>query len=151
MTLVAGIDSSTQTCKVTVRDLKTGVTVREGKASHPPETIVDPDVWWSALLKAVERAGGLDDVSAISVSGQQHTPIFLDVTGTPTADSPLWNDMGSHDAMMTLNAELAAMSGSVVRACPSRFPTPHPSCAGYATPTPTQHTAPPRSRLCTIG
>lgn len=106
MTLVAGIDSSTQSCKVSVRDLATGAQVREGKAPHPPETVVDPEAWWSALLLAVQRAGGLDDVAAISVSGQQHTPVFLDATGTPVADSPLWNDTGSHPHMVALNAEL---------------------------------------------
>ena len=106
MTLVAGIDSSTQSCKVTVRDLATGLQVRHGKASHPPQTIVHPDAWWEALLIAVERAGGLDDVVAVSVSGQQHTPIFLDATGTVVRDSPLWNDTGSHAHMIALNAEL---------------------------------------------
>lgn len=106
MTLVAGIDSSTQACKVTVRDVNTGVRVREGKASHPPDSIVDPEVWWRALLEAVRHAGGLDDVAAISVSGQQHTPIFLDAGGTPVAPSPLWNDTGSHPHMLALNEEL---------------------------------------------
>jgi xylulokinase len=106
MTLVAGIDSSTQACKVTVRDLETGRQLREGKASHPSDTIVDPAVWWDALLTAVNRAGGLNDVSAISVSGQQHTPIFLDASGNVVSKSPLWNDTGSHPHMMELNNEL---------------------------------------------
>ena len=106
MTLVAGIDSSTQSCKVTVRDLVTGVEVRNGKASHPPQTIVDPEAWWDALLLAVQRAGGLDDVAAVSVSGQQHTPVFLDAHGAVVCDSPLWNNTGSHPHMMALNAEL---------------------------------------------
>ena len=106
MVLVAGIDSSTQTCKVTVRDAATGDIVRSGKASHPSQTIVDPEAWWTALLTAVRRAGGLDDVSAISVSGQQHTPIFLDRAGQVVRDSPLWNDTGSHPHMLALNAEL---------------------------------------------
>jgi len=106
MTLVAGIDSSTQGCKVTVRDLETGARLREGKASHPAATIVDPEVWWTALLTAVNRAGGLADVDAIAVSGQQHTPIFLDATGAAVSDSPLWNDTGSHAQMMDLNNEL---------------------------------------------
>src|SRR4051794_25740599 len=95
-TLVAGIDSSTQSCKVTVRDLATGEQVREGKASHPSGTIVHPDHWWDALLTAVQRAGGLDDVIALSVSGQQHTPIFLDAAGRVVRSSPQWNDTGSH-------------------------------------------------------
>jgi len=106
MTLVAGVDSSTQTCKVTVRELETGALIREGKASHPPTTIVHPDAWWDALLRAVQRAGGLDDVSAISVSGQQHTPVFLDAQGGVVCDSPLWNDLGSHAQMVDLNREL---------------------------------------------
>lgn len=106
MRLVAGIDSSTQSCKVTVRDLDTGRCIREGAAPHPPQTIVDPEVWWDALLDAVRAAGGIGDVLAVSVSGQQHTPIFLDAQGVPTALSPLWNDLGSHPHMVALNAEL---------------------------------------------
>ena len=104
--LVAGIDSSTQSCKVSVRDLASGQQVREGKASHPAATIVDPNAWWDALLTAVRRAGGLDDVAAISVSGQQHTPIFLDASGAAVSNSPLWNDTGSHKHMLDLNAEV---------------------------------------------
>ncbi len=106
MTLVAGIDSSTQSCKVTVRDLTTGAQVREGKASHPSGSIVDPQAWWDALLTAVRRAGDLHDVAAVSVSGQQHTPIFLGSAGEVVCDSPLWNDTGSHPQMVELNAEL---------------------------------------------
>jgi len=106
MTLVAGIDSSTQGCKVTVRDLATGIPVREGKASHPPQSIVDPDVWWTALVTAVSRAGELHDIEAVSVSGQQHTPIFLGPAGDVVCSSPLWNDIGSHPQMVELNAEL---------------------------------------------
>jgi len=35
MPLVAGIDSSTQSCKVVVRDTDDGKLVREGHAAHP--------------------------------------------------------------------------------------------------------------------
>ena len=42
MTLVAGVDSSTQACKVVVRDAATGRLVREGRAKHPEGTEVDP-------------------------------------------------------------------------------------------------------------
>lgn len=105
-TLVAGIDSSTQSCKVTVRDLATGEQVREGKASHPSGTIVHPDRWWDALLTAIQRAGGLEDVIALSVSGQQHTPVFLDAAGRVVCESPLWNDTASHPHMVALNNEI---------------------------------------------
>ena len=35
MPLVAGVDSSTQSCKVVIRDAETGKLVREGRAPHP--------------------------------------------------------------------------------------------------------------------
>jgi xylulokinase len=106
MTLIAGIDSSTQSCKVSVRDLSTGEQIRDGKAAHPPRTILDPSAWWDALLTAVQRAGGIEDVAAVSISGQQHTPIFLSETGDVVCNSPLWNDTGSHAHMLALNEEL---------------------------------------------
>lgn len=70
MTLVAGIDSSTQSCKVVVCDLVTGAIVRSGRAAHPAGTEVDPTAWWDALQNAVRDAGGLSDVAAIGIGGQ---------------------------------------------------------------------------------
>ncbi len=64
MPLVAGVDSSTQACKVVVRDAETGALVRDGRAAHPDGTEVDPEAWEVALHQAVDRAGGLDDVAA---------------------------------------------------------------------------------------
>ena len=81
MTLVAGVDSSTQACKVVVRDAETGRLVREGRATHPTGTEVDPEAWWTALQSALEQAGGLDDVAALSVGGQQHGMVCLDEDG----------------------------------------------------------------------
>ncbi len=69
MTLVAGIDSSTQSCKVVIRDAETGALAREGRAPHPDGTAVDPAAWWDALQRAAAEAGGLDDVAALSVGG----------------------------------------------------------------------------------
>ncbi|MDQ1529901.1 MAG: xylulokinase, partial [Microbacteriaceae bacterium] len=48
--LVAGVDSSTQSCKVVIRDSADGAVVRVGRARHPDGTEVDPEAWWSALL-----------------------------------------------------------------------------------------------------
>jgi len=48
MTLVAGVDSSTQSCKVDIVDSATGSTVRSGRAPHVVGTEVDPEVWWRA-------------------------------------------------------------------------------------------------------
>jgi len=40
--LIAGVDSSTQSCKVVVRDAETGAIVRTGRAAHPEGTEVPP-------------------------------------------------------------------------------------------------------------
>ena len=106
MTLVAGIDSSTQSCKVVVCDADTGETVRAGSEPHPSGTEVDPVRWWTALQAAVTAAGGLDDVAAISVGAQQHGMICLDTSGAVVRDALLWNDTRSSGAAADLVAEL---------------------------------------------
>jgi xylulokinase len=108
MALVAGVDSSTQSCKVVVRDAETGVLVRSGRASHPDGTEVHPDAWWSALSTATARAGGLDDVVAVSVGAQQHGLVCLDESGAVVRPAMLWNDTRSAQAAADLVAELGA-------------------------------------------
>lgn len=97
MPLVAGIDSSTQSCKVVIRDAATGKLVRQGKASHPSGTEIHPEHWWTALQEAIAAAGGLDDVAAVSVGGQQHGMVCLDSTGEIVRPALLWNDTRSAD------------------------------------------------------
>lgn len=106
MTLVAGVDSSTQSCKVVIRDAETGRLVRQGSAAHPPGTEVHPEEWWSALRLAVEQAGGLDDVSALSVAGQQHGMVCLDDRGEVIRPALLWNDTRSAGAAADLVTDL---------------------------------------------
>ena len=118
MPLVAGIDSSTQSCKVIVRDLVSGGIVREGRAPHPGGSEVDPEAWWVALTEAIAAAGGLDDVAAVSIAGQQHGMVVLDVAGDVIRPALLWNDTRSAPAARDLitevgAAELAARTGSV--------------------------------------
>jgi xylulokinase len=98
MTLVAGVDSSTQSCKVVVRDAETGALARTGSASHPGGSEVDPEAWWEALQAAIADAGGLDDVDALSVGGQQHGMVALDEGGEVVRPALLWNDVRSADA-----------------------------------------------------
>ena len=110
MTLVAGVDSSTQSCKVVVRDAETGALVRTGKALHPDGTEVHPGHWWSAFQEAAAAAGGLDDVAAISVGGQQHGMVCLDQAGDVVRPALLWNDTRSAQAAVDLNSELGAQA-----------------------------------------
>ncbi|MEY2698730.1 MAG: hypothetical protein RL720_686 [Actinomycetota bacterium] len=118
MTLVAGVDSSTQSCKVVIRDAVSGELVREGRASHPEGTEVNPSHWWSALGEALAAAGGLDDVEAISIGGQQHGMVVLDKDGRVIRDALLWNDTRSapeaEELIEHFGAEfLSAETGSV--------------------------------------
>ena len=106
--LVAGVDSSTQSCKVVIRDAETGALVREGHAAHPAGTEVDPAHWWRALGEALDEAGGLADVAAVSVAGQQHGMVCLDEAGEVVRPALLWNDTRSAGAAADLVAELGA-------------------------------------------
>lgn len=106
MTLVAGVDSSTQSCKVVVRELDSGEVVRSGRAGHPGGTEVDPGAWWDALLAAIEDAGGIADVSAISIAGQQHGMVALDEAGQVIRPALLWNDTRSAHAADELAREV---------------------------------------------
>lgn len=107
---VAGVDSSTQSCKVLVVDADTGAIVRQGRASHPDGTEVHPDAWWAAFHEAVRDAGGLADVEAISVGGQQHGMVALDADGRVIRPALLWNDTRSGQAASDLTAELGAQA-----------------------------------------
>jgi xylulokinase len=106
MTYALGVDSSTQSCKVVVTDA--GTVVRHGRAPHPAGAEVDPEVWWTALQEAIAAAGGLDDVSAWSIAGQQHGMVALDAAGRVIRPALLWNDTRSADAARDLVAEFGA-------------------------------------------
>ncbi|WP_214316909.1 xylulokinase [Nonomuraea sediminis] len=110
MTLVAGVDSSTQNCKIVIRDTATGQLVRSGRSGHPQGTEVDPAHWWEALREAIARAGGLDDVAAIAIAGQQHGLIALDAGGHVIRPALLWNDTRSAAAARDLVTEVGAKS-----------------------------------------
>src|SRR4051812_46075429 len=92
---VAGVDSSTQSTKVEVRDLESGAVVARGSAPHPPTTPPrseqDPERWWEAF-EAAWSAAGSPDVAAISVAGQQHGMVALDADRHVIRDAKLWND-----------------------------------------------------------
>jgi xylulokinase len=108
VTLVAGVDSSTQSCKVVIRELETGRLARSGRASHPDGTEVDPAAWWVALQEAITAAGGLDDLAAISIAGQPHGMVVLDADGRVIRPALLWNGTRSAAAASELIAEVAA-------------------------------------------
>jgi xylulokinase len=93
--LVAGVDSSTQSTKVEVRDLETGAVVARGAAPHPattpPRSEQDPRSWWAAFEAAWSSVGS-PTVEAISVAGQQHGMVVLDEACEVIRPAKLWND-----------------------------------------------------------
>ena len=111
--LVAGVDSSTQTCKVMIRDAETGALVRSGVARHSSGTEIDPEVWWQAYQEAVSLAGGLEDVGALAIGGQQHGLVSLDEAGAVIRPALLWNDTRSSGASTELLRELGGGDGKV--------------------------------------
>lgn len=110
MVLVAGVDSSTRSCKVVVCEATSGEVMRSGSAPHPEGTQVHPDVWWDALQAAVHESGGLEDVSAVAVAGQQHGMVCLDAGGDVVRPAMLWNDLQAADAAEDLIAEFGGRS-----------------------------------------
>ncbi|MFM7146113.1 MAG: xylulokinase [Actinomycetales bacterium] len=102
--LVAGIDSSTQSVKVVVRDAHSGELVREVRAAHPEGTEVAPQAWWQALTGVLD--GALEGVTAMAVAAQQHGMVVLDESGEVVRPALLWNDTRSAEDAADLVTEL---------------------------------------------
>lgn len=111
--LVAGIDSSTQSCTVLLRRLKDGAVIAEARAPHPPTTPPiseqSPQAWWVALEACLsELRGCLSRIAAISVGGQGHGLVLLDDGDQPIRPAKLWNDTESAPDAKRLLALLPA-------------------------------------------
>lgn len=129
MKVVAGIDSSTQSCTVVLRTLDDGRSVGVGRSPHPattpPVSEQDPHDWWSALQKAmalaVREASSESrpvEVAAVSVDAQAHGLVPVDADGGVIRPAKLWNDTTSVSEARELVARLgprqwARRAGSV--------------------------------------
>ena len=97
---VMGVDSSTQSCKVEIRDLNTGGLLGSGSAPHPPAfppcSEQQPADWVTAFVaaarQAIARCAERPDVRAISVAAQCHGLVLLDERGEALRAAKLWND-----------------------------------------------------------
>ena len=105
MPIVAGVDSSTQSVKIVLRDFDSGDLIASTSRPHPDGTEIDPQHWWKALSDALEELGS-HKISAISIAGQQHGMIALDKDGAVIRDALLWNDTRSDKAALDLNQEI---------------------------------------------
>jgi xylulokinase len=113
--LIAGVDSSTQSCKVELRDAETGELIASGSAPHPPvrppSSEQDPDDWWAAFVaafrSAVKAANATpSSIAAISIAAQCHGLVALDFSDTVIRPAKLWNDTTSTPELMKLREQI---------------------------------------------
>ncbi|MDQ1654130.1 MAG: xylulokinase [Cryptosporangiaceae bacterium] len=121
MPVVAGVDSSTQSCTVLLRDANDGRVIASASAPHPrttpPVSEQDPAAWWSALAEA-GAAAGTQNIAAISVGAQAHGMVAMDAADEVIRPAKLWNDTTSAPEARELVASLgpdvwAQRTGSV--------------------------------------
>lgn len=121
MPLVAGVDSSTQSTKVEVRDADDGTLISRGRAPHPattpPRSEQHPSSWWDALIDAFRQCGQRR-IAAVSVAGQQHGMVVMGGSGEVLRAAKLWNDTESATQAASLlealgPARWAELSGTV--------------------------------------
>jgi len=117
MSIVAGVDSSTQSTKVVLRDADDGTVLGIGRAPHPatfpPLSEQHPDAWWQAFVAAffaavADSGRQARDVKAISVAAQCHGLVALDSTDRVLRPAKLWNDTTTAPQMERLRERMPA-------------------------------------------
>ncbi|MGZ8752948.1 MAG: xylulokinase [Acidimicrobiia bacterium] len=123
MPLVMGVDSSTQSTKVEVRDAETGARVGAGRAPHamtsPPRSEQFPEDWWDALVAARRIAEREHPADAVSVAAQQHGLVVVDTNGSVIRPAKLWNDTESAPDAGWLRSQLDGGAAAWAEACGS--------------------------------
>jgi xylulokinase len=104
--MVAGVDSSTQSCKIVVCELESGQIVRTGRAAYPDGTEVSAAAWLRASRKQLRTPGCWRMSRRWQSGGQQHGMVTLDESGELVRDALLWNDNRSAQDATDLIAEL---------------------------------------------
>ncbi len=98
MPLVLGVDSSTQSTKVELRDADDGRLVASGRAPHPatvpPRSEQEPAAWWAALREALAPLPRVE-IAAVAIAAQQMGLVTLDSAGDAVRPAKLWNDTES--------------------------------------------------------
>ena len=134
--LFAGLDVSTQSCKLVVIDLESSRVVHldaitydrdlpeydtlDGVIRGSPEGVAesDPRMWLEAVDRVFTRLGDgdipVEQIRSISVSGQQHGLVALDADGyltCPTAK--LWNDYSTAEECRILTERVNGIEAMI--------------------------------------
>lgn len=114
MSIVVGVDSSTQSCTVEFREAVSGKFLGRGSTPHsttnPPVSEQNPLDWWEALVlifnkTCLENNIDKSSVSAIAVAAQCHGLVTLDDKDLPVRPAKLWNDTTSAPQSQKLVSE----------------------------------------------
>jgi xylulokinase len=120
MPIVLGVDSSTQSTKVELRDVDDGRLIASARAPHPPtvppRSEQDPEDWWRALQVAMASLPRVE-IAAVAVAAQQMGLVTLDAGGRVVRPAKLWNDTESAPQSRRLIDALGAAEWA--RACGS--------------------------------
>lgn len=109
-----GIDIGTSTAKLTAID-KNGIIVRccerEYQYSQPKSDWKEiwPKVWVESVMNGLEEILSTLDrryIKAIGITGQMHTTVFLDESGTCIRPAIMWNDTRTKEYVPSLKKRL---------------------------------------------
>src|ERR1051325_9852903 len=99
--LLLGLDVGTSGLKAVLLD-ENGRAVDEATASYPLRspnpgwTEQDPEDWWAATCEALNalwsRGNAASSGAAIGLSGQMHSLVLVDASGSVVAPAILWSD-----------------------------------------------------------
>lgn len=120
--VVAGVDSSTQSTKVELRELESGAVVGRASSPHPearaPRSEQDPAAWWEAFTACWDGLGA-PPVAGVSVAAQQHGAVVLDAAGDVLRPAKLWNDTECAPDAAWLRKQLPGGAADWAAACGS--------------------------------
>jgi len=96
MALVLGVEMSSLSTKIEVRDADDGKLLVSGQSQHagarPGPARHDPREWWQALVEARRNAGGALLVNAIAVAAQSDGLVLLDDHGAVLTEAFIGTD-----------------------------------------------------------
>lgn len=125
MSLYIGIDSGTQSTKLTVIDLDARQVIAEARAAHtfvaglPPGHVEQHPPEWIAALDAllIQTVANINAarVRAIGVSAQQHGFVPLDVRGNVIRPAKLWCDTSTAGECDMLTRKLGGRKAVIAR------------------------------------